>query len=125
MHERFETRKLVEMPVEVLSTGSDLPMEFFTWDFSPRGAYFASDATPRIGEKIICSFRLDDSSETFCFYGEIKRINRGRREFDCGPVGFGVEFLDTTPFERLKIRRAIKELPLALLSPCRDKPVTV
>jgi hypothetical protein len=125
MHKRFEVRRLAGVPVEVISAKSDLPFEFVSFDLSPRGAFLMSDAEPRVGEQIVCSFSLDGDAKPFCFFGEVSRVNRGRRLSDCGPQGFGVRFLDPTALERLKIRACLRYQPPAYLSlrrPVRAAP---
>jgi hypothetical protein len=119
MSKRFEIRRLAGVPVEVISTGSDLPLEFVTYDLSPRGAYLMSDAVPKVGEKIVCSFSLYGERKPFCFFGEVTRVNRGRRGNDAGPTGFGVTFLDPTARDRLTIRACLRDQPLAFRTPGR------
>lgn len=119
MSKRFEVRRLAGVPMEVISAKSDLPLEFVSFDLSPRGAYLMSDAVPRVGEQIVCAFSLCGSTKPFCFFGEVSRVNRGRRKNDLGPTGFGVTFLDPTALERLMIRSCLRGQPLAFLSPGR------
>jgi len=119
MSKRFEVRRLAGVPMEVISAKSDLPLEFVTFDLSPRGAYLMSDAVPRVGEQIVCSFHLYGADKPFCFFGEVSRVNRGRRLNDLGPTGFGVTFLDPTALERLMIRSCLRGQPPAFLSPGR------
>jgi hypothetical protein len=119
MSKRFEVRRLAGVPVEVISARSDLPLEFVSFDLSPRGAFLMSDAIPRVGEQIVCSFALDADEGPFCFFGEVTRVNRGRRTNDAGPTGFGVTFLDATPLERMKIRSCLRDQPMAFQTPGR------
>ena len=117
MRKRFEVRRLAGVPMEVISAKSDLPLEFVSWDLSPRGAYLMSDCVPRIGEQIVCAFSLDGAPRPFCFFGEVTRVNRGRRLSDSGPTGFGVTFLDPTALERLAIRACLHGSPPAFATP--------
>jgi hypothetical protein len=119
MSKRFEVRRLAGVPMEVISAKSDLPLEFVTFDLSPRGAYLMSDAAPRVGEQIVCAFSLYGASKPFCFFGAVSRVNRGRRKNDAGPTGFGVTFLDPTALERLMIRSCLRDQPLAFQTPGR------
>jgi hypothetical protein len=119
MSKRFEVRRLAGVPMEVISTKSDLPLEFVTFDLSPRGAYLMSDAAPRVGEQIVCAFSLYGASKPFCFFGKVSRVNRGRRTNDLGPTGFGVTFLDPTALERLMIRSCLRDQPPAFRTPGR------
>ncbi|HUT77419.1 MAG TPA: PilZ domain-containing protein [Polyangia bacterium] len=123
MTKRYEVRRLVGVPMEVISARSDLPVTFVTWDLSPRGAFLMSDARPRPGEQIVCAFNLDGLRE-FCFFGEVTRVSRGRRACDSGPGGFGVRFTDAKPFERLVIRGELRRSPPGLPSRKRDNALT-
>ena len=120
MSKRFEVRRLAGVPMEVISAKSDLPLEFVSFDLSPRGAYLMSDAVPKIGEQIVCAFSLYGADKPFCFFGQVSRVNRGRRGNDLGPTGFGVTFLDPTALERLTIRSCLRGQPPAFLSPGRN-----
>jgi len=125
MHKRFEVRRLAGVPIEVISAKSDLPFDFVSFDMSPRGAFLMSDAEPRLGEQIVCSFSLDGAAKPFCFFAEVSRVNRGRRVSDFAPRGFGVRFLDPTAFERLTIRSCLRSQPpmyLSLRKPVRAAP---
>ena len=119
MSKRFEVRRLAGVPMEVISAKSDLPLEFVSFDLSPRGAYLMSDAVPKVGEQIVCSFSLCGAPKPFCFFGEVSRVNRGRRKNEFGPTGFGVTFLDPTALERLVIRSCLRGQPPAFQSPGR------
>jgi hypothetical protein len=119
MSKRFEVRRLAGVPMEVISAKSDLPLEFVTFDLSPRGAYLMSDAAPRVGEQVVCAFSLCGAPRPFCFFGEVTRVNRGRRTRDLGPTGFGVTFLDPTALERLMIRSCLRDQPSAFMTPGR------
>jgi hypothetical protein len=116
MQKRFEVRRLAGVPMEVISAKSDLPLEFLSFDLSPRGVFLMSDATPRVGEQIVCSFSLEGAARPFCIFGEVTRVNRGRRLSDGGPTGFGVTFLDATALERLLLRYCLRNQPPAYLS---------
>jgi hypothetical protein len=119
MSKRFEVRRLAGVPMEVISAKSDLPLEFVSFDLSPRGAYLMSDAVPRVGEQIVCSFSLYGAAKPFCFFGRVSRVNRGRRQRDLGPTGFGVTFLDPTALERLTIRSCLRDQPPTFRTPGR------
>ena len=87
-----------------------------SFDLSPRGVFLMSDAVPRVGEQIVCSFSLEGAPRPFCIFGEVTRVNRGRRANDAGPTGFGVTFLDVTAFERLVLRSCLRNQPPAYLT---------
>ncbi len=113
MRPRYEKRRLAGIPVEIISPRSDLSIEFISWDLSPGGTYLMTDATPNVGDHIICSFVLDEGQPEYCFFGEVSRVSRGRRDSDTGPRGFAINFLDPTPMERLKIRADLNGQPTA------------
>ena len=94
--------------MEIISEKSDLPMDFVTWDLSPQGAYLMTDAVPKAGLQIVCSFSLGKEARSYCFFAEISRTNKGRRDKDTGPIGFGISFIDPTPLERLQIRGLLR-----------------
>ena len=123
MYKRYEMRRMAGVPMEIITSKTDLAIEFVTWDVSPRGAYLMSDTTPKIGEQIVCSFDLDGETP-YCFFGEVSRINQGRRACDRGPTGFGIRFIDPTPMERLKLRHSLRGLVPTLPAPSRDNALT-
>ena len=110
MKYRFELRRSRQVPMEVITSHWDEPVWLQTGDLSPRGAYIESNYMPNLGEHVVCSFRLG-KKKSYDFFGQVTRVNLGRRRADAGPAGFGVEFLDCTPLERLQIRDALKGTP--------------
>ncbi len=123
MYKRFESRRMAGIPMEIITSRTDLAVEFITFDLSPGGAYLMTDATPKLGEQIVCAFDLDGESP-LCFFGEVSRVNRGRQACDQGPQNFGIRFLDTSPFERLKIRHSLKRLAPTFPAPKRNNALT-
>jgi hypothetical protein len=110
MKKRFEIRRLVSRPIEIISSLWDEPLKFFSGDLSPRGAYVFSELMPEIGENIYCSFDLG-LAKPFEFFAEVVRANMMRRENDSGYPGFGLDFIDAGPLDRLKIRNRLRSLP--------------
>ena len=123
MYKRFESRRMAGIPMEIITSRTDLPVEFITFDLSPGGAYLMTEAEPRLGDQIVCAFDLDGESP-LCFFGEVSRVNRGRRACDQGPKGFGIRFLDTTPMERIKIRHSLRSLAPTIPAPKRNNALT-
>jgi len=123
MYKRFETRRMAGVPVEIITERTDLPIEFVSFDLSPGGAYLMTDAVPKPGERVVCAFSLD-GERSYCFFGEVTRVNRGRRACDRGPTGFGVRFTDATPLERLTIRQNLRGLAPTSPAPKRDNALT-
>ena len=124
MYKRYEHRRLAAVPIELITPATDLPFEFVTWDISPRGAFVMSDAKPKLGEQIVCSFSLTGKADEYCFFGEVVRVDPKRRAADRGPRGFSVRFIDATPRERMKLRRLLRNQPPSLPAPKRNNSLT-
>lgn len=110
MKKRFEVRRSVKQAMEVVSSSWDEPVLFETSDLSPRGAYIDSQFMPEMGEYVVCSFSLG-SKHQYDFFGQVVRTNLMRRVEDQGKAGFGVEFLDCKPLERIQIRENLRGTP--------------
>jgi hypothetical protein len=110
MVRRFEMRRALARPIEVISAKWDEPIVLAISDLSPRGAYVASELLPDLGEKVVCAFDLGREC-SFDFFGEIVRVNLLRRRSDRGRPGFGVRFLDARPLDRIKIREVLRNTP--------------
>ena len=110
MLRRFEMRRAVARPIEVIASAWDEPVVLATTDMSPRGAYVASELLPNLGENVVCAFRLGEG-RGFDFFGEVVRVNLLRRRSDRGRPGFGVRFLDARPLDRIRIREALRNTP--------------
>jgi hypothetical protein len=125
MYKRFEMRRAVErMPIELITPHWDIPLGFLATDITARGAYIQSEIMPSPGEHIVCSFEMYNGQPEYCLFGEVSRVNLFRRKSDqVGRPGFGVQFLDATPFDRLQIRRALKGLPPPVPTPRRKAGV--
>ena len=117
MYRRYEVRRQLTLPMEIIGSFADDPFRLRALDLSPRGAFVASEIVPDPGEYLVCSFQLDD---TYSFFGEVSRVNMLRRSSDYGLPGFGIKFLDAAPLQRLAIRHALRGLPPPLPAPRRD-----
>jgi hypothetical protein len=111
MKQRYETRRRAGVHVEMISSRCRETLDVFTADLSPRGAYVVSPLVPAVGDHLVCCFSLGEKPREYLFFGEVTRVNLGRRRGDEGPIGFGVRFLDATPFERLLIRSELQGVP--------------
>jgi hypothetical protein len=111
MYKRFETRRSLVIPIELITPQWDEPINLFAGDLSPRGVYVKTDLMPQAGEHVVCSFTLLRGRPEYCFFGEVTRVNMHRRKTDRSWPGFGIEFLDITPLQRLSIRHALRGLP--------------
>ncbi len=127
MHKRFEIRRSSKILTEVAAPTWDLPVELVASDLSPRGMYLQSEELPAVGEHMFLAFSLSFEQREYCFLSRVNRINLRRRKTDVRPPGFGVEFLDISPINRLRIRSSIRALPIPLPADRRgnlfDSPV--
>jgi hypothetical protein len=111
MARRFEMRRKLSRPIEVISAAWDEAIGFATGDLSPRGVYVESEILPELGEHVVCSFDLGPE-RAFDLFAEVVRVNLMRRHADerLWP-GFGLRFMDAKPLDRIKIRDALRNLP--------------
>lgn len=122
MHNRFEIRRSAGIPIELITSAWDEPVDLLTGDLSPRGVFVQSEFMPDKGEHVVCSFKIMNGTlYEYCFFGEVTRVNLLRRRTDVGWPGFGIEFLDATPLDRIRIRHAMRGLPPPLPSPKREE----
>ncbi len=120
MNKRFEIRRSIRLPIEVATSTWDRPLDLFACDLSPRGVFLESENMPEIGDDLMCSFNLWNGNRHLCLFGEVNRINWHRRKTDRRRPGFGVQFGDVRPLDRLRIRSALRGLPPPLPSKYRD-----
>lgn len=119
MYKRFELRRSIGIPMEIITSLWDEPIDLVASDLSPRGAYIETELMPEYGEHLVCSFTLPGLEEC-CFFGEVSRVNLFRRKRESGRPGFGVNFLDPSPMQRLRIRHSLRGLPPPVPSPQRQ-----
>ncbi|MBN2801922.1 MAG: PilZ domain-containing protein [Deltaproteobacteria bacterium] len=110
MKKRFELRRRKEIPIEIISSHWDEPLTFTSGDLSPRGTYIFSEMIPDMGEYLVCSFRLGNN-KNYNFFGKVVRTNLNRRKIERRNPGFGIEFLDSKPIERIQIRESLRGTP--------------
>jgi len=115
MKKRFEIRRLVNRPIEIISSLWDEPLNFFTGDLSPRGTYVFSELMPSIGEHVYCTLDVG-LAKPFEAFAQVVRANMMRRTSDVGFPGFGLDFLGIKPLERLRIRNLLTGLPMIVPS---------
>ena len=75
MYKRFEMRRSIQLPVELITSHWDDPIHLMASDLTPGGAYIRSEIIPDAGDKIVCSFELLRGRPEYCFFGEITRVN--------------------------------------------------
>ena len=122
-NKRFEKRRMAGIQMELITPRTDLPIEFTTWDLSPRGAFLMSDATPEVGQPVICMFSLGSDARDICVFGQVARVDPKRRLSDVGPRGFAIEF-KAPAIDRLVIRNKIAGLVPSIPSAKRDNALT-
>lgn len=123
MYKRFEMRRSIQLPVELITSHWDDPIHLIASDLTPGGAYIRSEIIPDAGDKIVCSFELLRGRPEYCFFGEITRVNLLRRTTDSGPPGFAIKFTDASPYDRLNIRRSLHGLPPPVPAPPRTSHI--
>jgi hypothetical protein len=111
MRSRFEVRKAIRLPMEVIMADWDEPVELSTSDLSPRGCFVRSGVLVDDGEPVVVSLRLSGSDEEMLIFGEVARVAFHRRRQDVGPSGFGIRFTDTKPMQRVRIRERLRGVP--------------
>ena len=108
MQKRFEMRRVVRVPIEVVSPKWDTPLTLMSADLSPRGMYFECEDRLELAVPIVCSFSL---SRHYQVWGRVSRINPVRRRTDAGWPGYGVEFFHVRPLTRINLRSDLRGLP--------------
>ncbi len=94
--ESVRTRVPCNIPVFVQKDGLTMPGS--SVDISIRGIYIAIDIDVQEGNEIELSFAIPDNYSTFCnTKGRVAWVNsKKERRKPSMPVGFGVEFIETT-----------------------------
>jgi hypothetical protein len=108
MDERYEIRHAVKYPIDVMTPYLDEPVRLEMLDLSPGGAYISCDCLPDPGEWVVCAFTTGRNHQ-YEFFGQVVRTNLMRRTEEQGKAGFGVEFLNTSAVDRLRIRQQLRE----------------
>jgi hypothetical protein len=91
-----------------------------TSDLSPAGAYIESDYLPESGQPLVFCFGLNQIDEYWVF-ASVTRVNPLRRRVEMGKPGFGIEFRDLPPLERLRLRQGLRGLPPPVPRPSREE----
>jgi hypothetical protein len=79
-------------------------------DLSPQGAYINSSLPAQIGQTLICSFALPDDHRAYSFFSKVAHVGSVSDQVPLRESGFGVEFLDISPYQRLRLRDKIRQL---------------
>jgi len=108
---RFEVRKAKPTSIELISQFWDEPIEMTATDISPAGLFIPSDILLETGEPIVACFNLPGHKLEFQLFGDVIWVALPRRATDIGPSGMAIEFIKTTPMERLSIRQSLRGVP--------------
>jgi hypothetical protein len=104
----------VRFSVVVIPPYGDHPLPLAATDLSPAGLFVHGVAALLPGDPVVVSFRLPSVDREFVFFGEVTRVLAEGERDDAVPLGFGIRFVDATPWERLRIRAALRPVPPAL-----------
>jgi len=121
MHVRYEVRKAVRVPVEVVCAEWDEPVAMTTADLSPRGCFLPTGVLVEPGTSLVVSFRIGGEAGECSFFGEVSRVARWRRRTDPRFGGLGVRFIGLRPIERLRLRERLRRVPPPLPSRRRGR----
>jgi hypothetical protein len=108
---RFEVRRARRSLIELISQHWDDPVEMITTDMSPAGLFMPSDLLLEAGEPVVACFELPGHQTEFQLFGEVIWVSLPRRWSDFGAAGMAVQFVKTTPLERITIRHSLRGLP--------------
>ncbi|MCP4196326.1 MAG: PilZ domain-containing protein [Proteobacteria bacterium] len=110
MKKRIEQRKETSIPVEVISTPDNHVRLETTKDLSPQGAYINSTLPTHIGQTLICSIRFPDDNNDYSFFSKVAHLGTVSEQAPSRDSGFGVEFLDISPYQRMRLRDRLRQL---------------
>jgi hypothetical protein len=108
---RFETRKAKATSIELISQYWDEPIEMLATDISPGGLFIPADILLESGEPIVACFNMPGHKQEFQLFGDVVWVALPRRAADRGPSGMAIEFVKTTPLERMSIRSSLRGVP--------------
>ena len=108
---RYEIRRGKLTTVELICQHWDEPIEMQATDISPGGLFLPSDILLEAGEPVVACFHMLGHKQEFQLFGDIVWIAAPRRASDHGVAGMGIEFVKTSPMERLAIRHSLRGVP--------------
>lgn len=111
MYARYEMRRALRVPVELVSPEWDEPVTLTSADLSPRGCFLPSRVLLERGTPVVVSFRLGADAAEWTLFGEVVRVSAFRRRSDPYAGGFGVRFVGTRAMERLRLRERLRGVP--------------
>ena len=108
---RFEVRKARPTRIELISQYWDEPVEMLATDISPGGIFVPADLLLEAGEPVVACFSLPGHRQEFQLFGDVVWVSLPRRARDVATPGMAVNFVKTTPMERLGIRHSLRGVP--------------
>jgi len=111
MYARYEVRRAMRIPVELICADWDEPVVLTTADLSPRGCFLPSRVLIDQGTPVVVTFRLGRDGAEWSLFGEVSRVSSWRRRSDPYRTGLGVRFVSTRPWERLRLRERLRGVP--------------
>lgn len=113
---RFEERHGFGGDVGIISHFWDEEIVHHAIDISPGGCFVLSELPLEPGDEVVVSFGVENHGSVTAF-GKVARSALPRRDSDFGLAGFGIEFTDLTPLQRILVREACRHLPPPLRRP--------
>jgi len=108
---RFEVRKAWPTQIEMISQYWDEPIEMMATDISPGGLFIPGDILLEAGEPVVACFNMPGHKEQYQLFGDITWVSLPRRASDHGLAGMGIQFVKTSPLERITMRQALRGVP--------------
>ncbi len=86
------------------------PVDAFIVNINLLGAYVALDEMPRLGQRVVCRFRLPETEQELTLEGVVAWTNpRQQHPVHSLPPGFGVGFRGLSDENRLRIDAIVRE----------------
>jgi hypothetical protein len=109
MIKRTEKRYNTNIAIDIISSLNHLPVREQTNNISADGAYIKSELKTSEGQIIVCAFQLPNDITLYSFFSRVAYIDNTLSNFAIRKNGFGVQFLDVPPFEKLCIRDKLRK----------------
>ncbi len=105
MNRRREERLGADLPIEIVPTDTRTrPFLATIRDLSAGGAFIQSALPFSVGDLMFCSFELYDQEKSLSLFAKVVHVDDHWQEATQENRGFGIQFIDTTVFDRFQIR---------------------
>lgn len=111
--QREDQRKAVSVVIELVRKGMEHTLRAIGANLSATGAFILAEGDFAPAEHLVVNFRLPWSGSAYSFFSEVIHVEPGPRGDFSPSGGFGVEFLDSSPGERARLRAELAMLPAA------------